>query len=246
MRLCATLKPMQYFETIICVSDLQAPFQHPDALKFLAAVKKKYYVSAKKTKIINQGDELDAHTLSVWGSDPDGYSGGHEHARALEFFEDYWSLFPEQDVCVSNHTMRPFRKAKAAGLPKAFMRDYGEFLNAPKNVRWSDHWQYNDCIFEHGENVSGALAAINAAKQNLMSTSIGHQHANGGVLYYQSKIKRIFGLNTGCLIDINAYAFDYAKAFRNKPTLGCGIIIGLEAYFVPMILNSAGRWTGKL
>jgi hypothetical protein len=236
---------VKYFDSIIAVSDLQAPFQHKDALKFLSAVKAKYYINGK-TKVINQGDEIDANSLGRWGFNADGYSAGHEHVKAVEFLLEYWELFPEQDICISNHTIRPFKRAIQAGIPRSFMKDFAELLCAPSGVRWADHWFYNSIVFEHGENVSGPTAALNAAKQNLFSTSIGHQHANGGVLYYQSKLKRIFGLNTGCLIDVTAYAFDYGKVNRSKPTLGCGVILGEDAHFIPMELTKAGRWIGKL
>ena len=237
---------MKWYDSIIAVSDIQAPFQHKDTLRFLFAIKKKYFINPKKTKVINQGDELDANGLGKYGFNPDGMSSGLEHHKALEFFEDYWDLFPEQDICISNHTIRPYKKARAAGIPMTFLKSYAEFLMAPSGVRWADYWLYNDVLFEHGENVSGPMAAINAAKQNLMSTSIGHQHSNGGVQYYQTRFKRIFGLNTGCLIDVNAYAFDYGKSFRNKPTLGCGVILGPEGFFEPMEVDANNNWIGKL
>jgi hypothetical protein len=56
----------------------------------------------------------------------------------------------------------------------------------------------------------------------------------------------IFGMNTGCLIDVDAIAFKYARGSAFKPTLGCGVVISGVPYFVPMLLNARKRWTGEL
>lgn len=237
---------MAYYDSILCVSDLQAPFQHKDALRFLEAVKKKYWVNGKKSLVVNQGDEIDAHALGKWPKDPDGFSAGIEHHKACEFLIDYFDLFGPHPFCISNHTMRPWLRMQEAGIPKAFQRTIAEALCAPKGTEWRQHWIFNDVCFEHGEGVSGPTAALSAALANLMSTSIGHQHSGGGVQYYQARSKRIFGLNTGCLIDTKAYAFRYGEKMRKKATLGMGVVLGEEAIFVPMLMTENGGWTGKL
>lgn len=235
-----------WYDSIICVSDLQAPFQHRDTLAFLEAVKKEFFVSRNKTIIVNMGDEIDAHTLGKYPANPDGMSAGLEHHKALEFMQDYYGLFPEQSFCISNHTIRPLKKAFMNGIPKAFLRDYKEFMQAPDACMWAHSFQYNGIKFEHGENVSGPMAAFLAAKANRQSTVIGHQHSHAGVIYSQTEKDLIFGLNTGCLIDTDAYAFHYGKAIREKPVLGCGVVIGDVGFFLPMKLNASKRWVGKL
>jgi len=240
-----------FYESIICVSDLQFPFAHQDWAEFYAAIKDKYYISRSKTKVINMGDEIDAHTMSKWVSNPDGYSGGHEHEQALIDLHILYDIFPEQDFCISNHTYRPYMRAMAVGIPKAFLRDIQDALEAPKDCRWDQFWIYNDIKFEHGEGVSGHAAALAAAKKNRMSTVIGHQHSHGGVIYSavdndQPDKDVIFGMNTGCLIDVGIYAFNYGKIFRDKPTLGCGVILDNVPHFVPFKLDKNKRWIHKL
>lgn len=238
---------MHYFDTIIAVSDMQAPFQHKDTLKFLAAVKKKYYINAKRSKIVNLGDEIDAHALSDWPKDPDGMSAGEEHNQALKFLRDYFKLMGPHPFCISNHMIRPWKKALNQGIPRAFLKSFAEALRAPQGTEWRDYWVFNGIMFEHGENVSGAGAAMLAAKANLMSTVIGHQHSNGGVQYYGSRLKKIFGANAGAMIDVDAYAFHYGKKMRGKPTLGLVVCFGCnEAVFVPLDEDAKGNWTGKL
>lgn len=237
---------MKWFESIIAISDLQMPFHHRHAFDFLNAVKKVFYVNERRTKIINQGDEVDQHTLGRWGANPDGLSAGDELKAAQLHFKTLIDLFPEQDFCISNHTWRGFKRAKDAGLPSAFIKDIADILGAPKSCRWAQTWIYNQVVFEHGEKVSGPNAAMNAATQNGMSTSIGHQHSWGGVKYIQRQSGLIFGLNTGCLIDINQYAFEYMRTSRQKPVLGCGVILDNIAHFIPMILDEGGNWIGEL
>ena len=195
---------------------------------------------------MNLGDEIDQHALGKWTSDPDGYSAGHEHSLSLLMLEEYWDLFPKQDICISNHTWRIFKTAMNAGIPKAFLRDIKDFMNAPKGTQWQQRYIIDDIVFEHGENVSGVNAAFNAAMQNGMSTVIGHQHNFAGVKFTQRASGVLFGMNVGCLIDLDQYAFNYTKTSRLKPMLGCGVIIEGMPYFIPMVLDENNKWIGRL
>jgi hypothetical protein len=113
---------------VLCVPDLHCPFEHIDALRFLKAVKKKYSPS----KVVFLGDEMDAHAISDYDADPDGLSAGKELEKTIEHLQGFYKLFPRAMVCTSNHTARPFRAAYKYGIPKAFMKDYSDFLKAPK------------------------------------------------------------------------------------------------------------------
>lgn len=229
------------------VSDLQCPAEHRDALSFVKHTIKTFVRKSDSLKIINIGDEVDFHPLSLkFAADPDGLSAGWEVKEAVHHLRDWYREFPETDVCVSNHTWRPYKKARAHGIPSQFMRDIKEVLEAPPGWHWKDRWIYAGMCFEHGENVSGPLAALNAAHQNHMNTIIGHQHTFGGVVHSGSISGQLWGLNTGCLIDIEHYAFAYGRTLRKKPTLGMGLIIDDIPMFVPMVLDKFKRWTGRL
>ena len=225
---------------VLVIPDTQAPFQHADTLPFLYAVKKKY----RTNKVVHLGDEMDFHALSDYNHDPDGYSAGHELERGLEFMHLLYDMFPNVDVCTSNHTARPFRKAYKHGIPKAFLRDYHEFLEAPKGWKWADKHVIDGVIYEHGEGQSGANGALKAALGNMQSTCIGHLHAFAGIQWSANPRHLVFGFNVGCLIDKDAYAFAYGKHFKNKPIIGCGVVLEGIPLFVPMQLDKKGRWTG--
>ncbi len=115
------------------------------------------------------------------------------------------------------------------------MKDYKSFLDAPKGWSWSRSIEIDGVLYHHGEGYSGSLGAYKAAMNAMRSTVIGHIHSHGGVTYIQTEFDRIFAMNVGCGVDIEAYAFAYGKNCAFKPTLGCGVVIdGKEAYFIPM------------
>lgn len=196
--------------------------------------------------VVCVGDEADQPTLGKWPVNPDGRSGGDDLQETRLRLSYWFDAFPKVFVCMSNHTYRAWKKASLAGIPSEFMKSVAEVYGAPPGWKWKDKWIADDICFEHGENVSGPTAALNAAIQNQMSTVIGHQHSHGGVIWRSSETSTIFGLNTGCLIDVQQYNFDYAKNIRIKPSLGCGVIKDGVPHFVPMFINHQNRWVNYI
>jgi len=227
---------------VLAISDLQIPFEHPQALDFCKAVAKKYKVNV----VVNIGDELDMHALSDYDHDPNGFSAGHELQESIKRLKKWYKAFPKTLVCTSNHTARPLRRAKKYGIPREYLKDYREFLQAPKGWKWADKFEIDGVVYEHGEGFSGRGGALKAAECNMQSTVIGHLHSHAGIQYSANKRHLIFGFNVGCLVNNNAYAFDYGKVLSTKPILGVGVIINGVPIYVPMVLGRNGKWSGKL
>lgn len=225
-------------ECVLVISDTQEPFGHIDAILFLKWVKARH----KVTQVVHIGDELDFHALGDWDHDPDGFSAGDELKRGLERMREYYKLFPKVKACVSNHTARPFRRAFKHGIPRAFLRDYKDFMQAPKGWEWKDQWEIDGVVYEHGEGFSGRDGAVKCALKNGAPTVIGHIHSFAGIQYWANSQQIIFGFNVGCLIDTKAYAFRYGKHNLNKPILGVGIVNKGIPEFIPMLLDKNGRW----
>lgn len=216
---------------VLVIPDTHFPFHHEKTILFLKALKKEY----RPDIIVHLGDEVDAHALGKWDSDPDGMSAGFELRAALEQLKELYDIFPKVAVCESNHGKRPFRKAFESGIPRAYMRAYREFMEAPSGWEWRDVWDLNNVIYLHGEGYTGRDGAIKAALNNRKSTVIGHIHSWGGIQYSAVQSGLIFGLNSGCLIDHDAYAFKYAKNYPHKATMGASIVYShREAYFIPL------------
>jgi hypothetical protein len=53
-------------------------------------------------------------------------------------------------------------------------------------------------------------------------------------------------MNVGCLTDQKSMAFEYAKNFRTRFILGCGIILDGIPRLLPMVLDRKGDWIGKI
>jgi len=233
---------------ILAIGDLHCPFVHKDAIAFLKAVKNRYTVNGKNRidEVVFLGDEIDGHALSAYSHNPDGFSAGHELDKAIEQLQSFYELFPSAKVCASNHTMRPFRKARESGLPQRLFKEIHDILEAPEDWKWADEWIIDGIQFEHGEGYTGPNGAARSAVANMRPTVIGHIHSSAGILYAANKSSLWWGFNVGCLIDSNAYAFSYAKTIKSKPILGVGVIEEGTPWFLPMILNSSNRWVGTL
>lgn len=235
------MKLAQGRETVLVIPDLQIPFHHPDAFKFLDYIRSK----VEPTKIVCIGDSIDSHALSDYIHNPDGYSAGHEHESALDYLKDLYRIFPEGVELDSNHNNRVFRRACAAGIPKVFLKSYKEFMQAPEGWEFEQYIIIDGVMYEHGDSHSGGQAARSAALANMRSTVIGHHHNTAGISYVANKEVMLFGMNVGCLIDNEAYAFEYNKKNKTQPTLACGVVDKGVPILYPMILNNRSRWIGK-
>lgn len=216
------------------IGDLHAPFVHPRYIDFLMDT----FGSHGVTDIISIGDIVDNHAMSFHDSDPDGRSPGDELKKAVEVLQPYYKAFPKVKVTLGNHDLIPYRKVKVMGLSKEVIKTPDQIWQSPEGWSWDTSFQIDGVLYKHGTNRSGKTPALNLAIRSLQSVVIGHVHSAGGVKYCTSPNYRIFGLDVGCGVDVNAYAFEYGKEFDSRPILGCGIVKdGREAYFLPMPLE---------
>lgn len=217
--------------TVLAISDLHAPFQHKNALKFLRWLKALY----RPDTIVCLGDEADMAYWSFWDKPADMPGGMDEYKRTLEFLFMLYEEFPNVLCCTSNHTSRPYRVSDKAGLLRDFMKSYHEILKAPPGWVWADRFFIDNVAYEHGEGVSGKDGARQAMIDNQCSTVIGHLHAHAGCVYYGSAFNRRFANNAGFLADPYSLAQRYGVKHRKKGILGSSIVLeGDDSYFVPM------------
>lgn len=224
---------------VMAIPDMHHPFAHPDTLAFLQAVKRKY----SPTKYICLGDEIDACAFSKYPKDPDGLAAGLEITKAREALIPFYIEFPEMLVCESNHTVRPWKMAFQSGLPASFLPSYATFLNAPDGWQWAHSHVIDGVRYIHGEGRSGFNAHVHFMRGYKQSVVIGHIHSYAAVSHEGG----LFAVNSGCLIDKQAFCFKYAKNMPIDVNLGCTIIHhGKRAEFIPMICDASGRWCGEL
>ncbi len=227
---------------ILCISDLQMPFESERALKFCTYLKTHYKIP--NSNIICMGDEIDSYHGGRWPKDPNGqFSATGEIASVKMKVQEWANVFPEMKVCISNHGLRWVRKATAAEIPAEVLRSYQEIFATPEKWKYQMEWRFTQpdlkvpfkCI--HGMGYSGRAGHRNAAIDSGISTAIGHLASYGGVdfMSFMGGVK-LWAMNTGCLIDTEAYAFEYGKEHRVQPTLGCGVIFdkGAMPVFHPL------------
>lgn len=213
-------------ENYLVISDLQIPFEAPKALQFCLYLKRHYKIP--DDNVLNVGDELDCYHGGRWPKDPNGhYSATGELAAAKATLKEWYAAFPKMKLAISNHGLRWVRKASAAEIPNEMLRSYQEIIEAPKGWVWKDEWRFNTkhpFRMIHGMGYGGVNAHRTAAMDAGMSTVIGHIHSYGGISQVRTRGMRIWGMNAGCLIDWEAYAFEYGRENRFHPTIGAGII----------------------
>ena len=104
---------------ILVISDMHLPYQHKDAIKFLAEIKKEF----KPDRVINIGDLLDFHAISMHTHDPDLASAGHELTMARKYVKELESIYPQVTEVDSNDSSLVYRRAIKYGMSREFLRE---------------------------------------------------------------------------------------------------------------------------
>jgi len=227
---------------ILVISDLHIPYHREDAFDFLKEIKKQY----KPDTIINIGDELDMHALSFHESNPDLPSAGHELSLAKEYIKELENIFPEMTLLDSNHSSLIYRRGIKHGIPRGFLKDYNDFLNV-KKWKWVEDLVLTlpngqRCLFTHGK----AADVIKVSQIHSMNCVQGHFHSKFRIDFWANPDQLLWGMQVGCLIRQKSMAFHYARNFKTKFVMGCGMIIDSIPKLMPMVLNKKGMWIGKL
>ena len=231
------------YKSVLVISDLHIPYHHPDAFDFLKALKKKY----KPDLIVNIGDELDHHAISMHEHNPDLMSAGDELKSSKRYIRELEQIFPEMSLVHSNHSSLVYRRALKYGLPKDYLRSYNEFLGVGNGWTWVDDLTITlsdntRCFFTHGMSAQ----VLSVAQQMGMNTVQGHYHTKFSIGYYSNPDALVWGMQVGCLIQQKSMAFDYAKNFKSRFIVGCGMIIDGQPKLMPMVLTGDGRWIQKI
>jgi hypothetical protein len=218
------------YRRVIAISDIQAPYHHPDTIRFYRRLKKEVRPDA----VFCLGDEIDQRTLSRYASSASDPSGGDEYESAMAFWKEMYTIFPSVLAVHSNHGERVFKRAADAGIPYQYLKTQHEWMRAPKGWRWAEYWEVDGIRYEHGERAGGGNGLRALVVANMMNTVVGHMHESAGTTWVANDKKVFWGMNVGCMVDKNGAGLRYTKQNRNKPVLGCGLIIDGTPRFVPL------------
>lgn len=230
-------------QRILLVSDMHLPYGHQDTLPFLAYLKAKY----KPARVICLGDELDKHSLSFHSHDPDLASPSDELARALPMIKQLKKMFTKMDILESNHGSLAYRRAKANGIPRGYLKSYNDVLGVDSDWVW--HYEMTITL-PNGNKVylhHGKAADIKKLSTSLgMCAVSGHYHQTFKVDYWANSLGLYWGMNVGCLIDDKSLAFAYNNCNLHRPLIGTGLIIDSQPVLVPLLMNESGAWIKPL
>lgn len=208
-------------------SDAQIPFDAEKSIDFLVYVKNFFKVSNEN--IYSVGDETDQFHASTHPKGGNyGLTPGQELKAAKERLKEYYAVFPKMKLCTSNHGLRWVRKASHAEIPSEVLKDYQDLIEAPRGWEWKDFWiikEKHPFMVIHGMGYSGEAGTKNLVMDKRMSVVHGHLHSHAQIRYFNNGLQTVWGMNVGCLIDPEMFAFDYGKWNRHQPCLGVGVVI---------------------
>lgn len=246
--------PEKVYKSILGISDLHAPYHHPDALAFIKSLKKKY----KPDCVVVGGDELDFHAISYHDADPNLPSAADELSKAREFIHELEKLIPNAMVLESNHTSLAYRRAKTHGIPRHLITSYRGIMFGERDKDGDIYypndrgkgWQwFPDLVLQtphapvyfcHGKK--------SRTESNLLDDKMCfvqfHHHSRYEAVYVSTPNVLLWGMTCGCMIDPKSYAFHYNRLDSKRPLIGCAVIIDGLPHLTPMPLDKDGRWTG--
>lgn len=205
---------------ILAIGDIHEPVSHPGYLQFC----KDLYEQWDCDTVVFMGDVADFQAISFHANNPMCPGVDDEYLLAKEKIQKWYKAFPDAKICVGNHDFRVIRLAESVNIPPKFLRDFKEIWKTPT---WD--WQFDHIIdgiyFFHGINCGGVHPAYNAAKKMLMPVVMGHLHARSGVKWLSNPLRRIFALDVGCGIDVDAFQFAYGQHIVERPILSAAVIL---------------------
>lgn len=205
---------------VLVIGDLHEPAAHPAYLQFCKDIKKKY----RCNEVIFIGDVVDNQAISFHANNPNCPGVMDELLLAKEKIAKWQKAFPRAKVCIGNHDERITRLAESVNIPAAYLKNYSEIFNTPK-WEWGFDFIIDDVYYFHGTGQGGVHPAWTVLSKQLMSVVMGHCHSRAGVKWKVNPQRRVFGMDVGCGIDVKAYQFAYGKHCKEKPILGCGVVI---------------------
>ena len=227
---------------ILFLSDIHAPYQHKDCLRFLKALKKKY----KPHLVVSVGDLGDFHNISFHKSDPRLPNATDELEKLQEFSRELEKLFPKMIITQGNHDSLPKRRLFDEGLPDSLLKPYNEIYGVGKGWLFVDDLTIkdgNEIIYvAHGIVKDGRKLAA----QRGVHVVQGHYHTDCRIDYVSNPRNLLWSMQVGCLIDRVSLAFAYDKLNLNRPIIATGLAINGQPRLEPMVLTANHKWIGKL
>jgi len=205
---------------ILCIGDVHEPVSHPGYLSFCQDL----YYQWDCDSVVFIGDVADFQGISFHANNPECPGPSDEYTLTKQKIQQWYKAFPKAKVCIGNHDERVIRLAESVNIPSKFLRNFAEIWKTPG---WD--WDYEHIIDEvcylHGTKRGGINPAWNTSAKKLMSVVMGHCHARTGIKWRANLLRRIFSVDVGCGIDIDAFQFAYGKHIDERPILAAAVVL---------------------
>lgn len=221
----------------LIIGDLHTPYEHKKALSFCKKLQKEFKVP--DNGVISAGDITDQYWGSQYSKDPDSMTGPKgEIIECAEHLKEWYDAFPKLRISEGNHCVRWARMFVGAGIPSEFMRRYRDLIGAPDTWHWQREWvieEKHPFMVTHGSRF-GVAALKDAAFIEGLSVAYGHHHTVGGVQHIKTSKRQLWAAATGCLIDVESFAFAYGRDNKLQPILGSVVVVdnGSTPIFIPL------------
>lgn len=205
---------------VLIISDPHEPSSRLGGLEFCKDLRRKY----KTNKTVFIGDVTDWHSISFHAHHPEMPGPKDEFELAFKCLQKWHKAFPKATICLGNHDRRIERLAESVNIPKRFIRGYNDIWKT-KGWKWVDEITIDKIYYTHGDGCGGSMyPAYNMVRNMSMSCVIGHHHSAGGVKWLVNPLQRMFGMDTGCLVDDKAMAFAYNKKAKRRSVLSACVV----------------------
>ncbi len=207
----------------LIIPDTHFPFAHPDINDIIRQAIKDY----QPEEVWFTGDLVDQYFASLFKKSPYAKSASEELKHAIKQLKQLYKVIGNLPVkvAIGNHDMRHLKRAFEANLPAELFLELKTLIEAPIHYQFSHKFRVGNVALEHGEGYSGQSAAMNLIKNLGSNAVIGHLHSQFSITYHNNGYKTFWAMLCGCLIDVQAYAFEYGVNCKDKPVCGLGLII---------------------
>lgn len=213
-------------DNVLVIGDIHEPVSLDGYLEFCREQQEKYDCWT----IIFIGDIVDMNSFSYHEKQPEILNPSWEMALAKKKLADWYQTFPKAKVCMWNHDLIGYRKAKTAWLLRDFIQWPHEMFWAPKNYEFADEFIIDWVLYTHGNEWN----AYKKAPIEWMSMVSWHTHTLSGVQYFRNRKKQIFGCQVWTGIDYKKSNFDYARISPKHPILSCAVV--LNNWTLPIVI----------
>lgn len=205
---------------VLVIGDVHAPATHPGYMQFCKDLHKEW----RCNEVVFIGDIIDFQAISFHAANPHCPGPVDEYHAAKREIQKWKGAFLKAKVCIGNHDERVLRLAESVNIPACFIRDYQNTWNTPE-WDWRHEHIIDGAYYFHGTGQGGIHPAWNVAGKMLMPVVMGHCHSKAGIKWRANPMQRIFSVDVGCGIDIDAYQFAYGKHMKDRPILAAAVIL---------------------